>query len=113
MIIISVIIKSFIITSFIICVGFSCADLSKIGRAYLGTPNLGLYSKITESLPRSKNREYQQHLHQSFHQSLQQVNTTALQMRNSYVTVQAMHLYIQNAKTTHFRCGGNGWFRAC
>ena len=29
------------------------------------------------------------------------------------VTVQAMHLYIQNAKTTHFRYGGNGWFRAC
>lgn len=24
-----------------------------------------------------------------------------------------MHLYIQNAKTTHFRCDGNGWFRAC
>ena len=24
-----------------------------------------------------------------------------------------MHSYIRNAKTTHFRCGGNGWFRAC
>ena len=24
-----------------------------------------------------------------------------------------MHLYIQIAKTTHFRCGGDGWFRAC
>ena len=24
-----------------------------------------------------------------------------------------MHLYTQNAKTTHFRCGGDGWFRAC
>ena len=23
-----------------------------------------------------------------------------------------MHLYIQTAKTTHFRCGGDGWFRA-
>ena len=24
-----------------------------------------------------------------------------------------MHLYIQIAKTTHFRFGGDGWFRAC
>ena len=24
-----------------------------------------------------------------------------------------MHLYIQIAKTTHFRSGGDGWFRAC
>ena len=24
-----------------------------------------------------------------------------------------MSLYIQKTKTTHFRCGGNGWFHAC
>ena len=24
-----------------------------------------------------------------------------------------MPSYIQKAKTTHFRCGGDGWFRAC
>ena len=24
-----------------------------------------------------------------------------------------MHLYIQTAKSTHFRSGGDGWFRAC
>ena len=30
-----------------------------------------------------------------------------------YYYRQAMHLYIQNAKTAHFRDRGNGWFRAC
>ena len=24
-----------------------------------------------------------------------------------------MPLWVQKAKTTHFRLGGNGWFRAC